>query len=138
VAGATPHQDLAPLGRLRILVVDDDEDSLEVLREILESAGAQVVTAASARSALASFDGHPPDVLISDIGMPGEDGYALIRRVRALGPDQGGRIPAAALTAYTQAEDRAQALAAGFHVWLTKPIEPADLTAAVVHLAGRA
>jgi signal transduction histidine kinase/CheY-like chemotaxis protein len=128
---------LSALERLRILVVDDDEDSLEVLRQILESAGAHVLTAGSARAALEQFDGHPPDVLLSDIGMPGEDGYALIRRVRALPAEKGGAIPAAALTAYTQAEDRSAALAAGFHVWLSKPIEPSDLTAAVARLAGR-
>jgi len=129
---------LAPLERLRVLVVDDDEDSLEVLRAILEDAGAHVTSAGSVRAALQHFDGAPPDVLLSDIGMPGEDGYALIRRVRGLAPEQGGRVPAAALTAYTQAEDRESALAAGFHLWLTKPIEPGDLTTAVARLAGRA
>jgi signal transduction histidine kinase/CheY-like chemotaxis protein len=128
---------LTPLRALRVLVVDDDEDSLEVLREILESAGAEVQTAGSARAALDAFDGRPPDVLLSDIGMPGEDGYALIRRVRGLPPARGGAVPAGALTAYTQAEDRTAALAAGFQVWLSKPIEPADLTAAVARLAGR-
>jgi len=128
---------LAPLEKLRVLVVDDDDDSLEVLREILEGAGAEVLTAGSVGAALASFDGHPPDVLLSDIGMPGEDGYALIRRVRGLPPERGGRVPAAALTAYTQVEDRAAALSAGYQTWLSKPIEPADLTAAVARLAGR-
>jgi len=129
---------LAPLDRLRVLVVDDDDDSLEVLREILEGAGAEVLTARSVRAALESFDGRPPDVLLSDIGMPGEDGHALIRRIRGLPPERGGRVPAAALTAYTQVEDRAAALSAGFQAWLSKPIEPADLTAAVARLAGRA
>jgi CheY-like chemotaxis protein len=69
--------------------------------------------------------------------MPGEDGYTLIRKVRSLDPDRGGRIPAAALTAYTQAEDRKQALLAGFQLYLSKPVEPAELTAAVARLAGR-
>ncbi len=137
-AGPEPRTaPLAPLDRLRILVVDDDEDSREVLRAILEDAGAAVTAAGSVKAALQHFDGAPPDVLLSDIGMPGEDGYALIRRVRALPPERGGRVPAAALTAYTQAEDREHALAAGFHAWLTKPIEPGDLTAAVARLAGR-
>ncbi|MFT3915714.1 MAG: ATP-binding protein [Anaeromyxobacteraceae bacterium] len=136
-AGPAPRAALAPLDRLRILVVDDDEDSREVLRAILEDAGAAVTAAGSVQAALQHFDGAPPDLLVSDIGMPGEDGYALIRRVRALPPERGGRVPAAALTAYTQAEDREHALAAGFHAWLTKPIEPADLTAAVARLAGR-
>jgi signal transduction histidine kinase/ActR/RegA family two-component response regulator len=136
-AGTAPGEGAALLERLRILVVDDDEDSLEVLREILEGAGAQVATAVSVRAALAAFGERPPDVLLSDIGMPGEDGYALIRRVRALGPEEGGRVPAAALTAYTQAEDRIQAREAGFQVWLSKPIQPDDLTVAVARLAGR-
>jgi signal transduction histidine kinase/CheY-like chemotaxis protein len=128
---------LAGLERVRVLVVDDDADTLEVLRQVLEAAGAQVVAAASAREALAALSVRPPDVLLSDIGMPGEDGYALIRKVRSLDPSHGGRVPAAALTAYTQLEDRRQALLAGFQIYLSKPIEPAELTAAVARLAGR-
>ena len=76
-------------------------------------------------------------MLISDIGMPGEDGYALIRRVRALGPEVGGNVPAVALTAYARAEDRVRALRAGFQVHVPKPIEPAELVAVVASLAGR-
>jgi signal transduction histidine kinase/CheY-like chemotaxis protein len=128
---------LAQLERLRVLVVDDDPDSREVVREVLEQAGAEVATAASTREALDAFRAAPPDILLSDLGMPEQDGYDLIRRVRALDPTRGGRVPAAALTAYTQAEDRHAALTAGYQSYLAKPIDPAELTAAVARLAGR-
>jgi signal transduction histidine kinase/ActR/RegA family two-component response regulator len=127
----------ASLARVRVLVVDDDPDTLEVVRQVLEQAGAHVVVAASAREAYEALAARPPDVLLSDIGMPGEDGLALIRRVRALEAARGGRVPAAALTAYTQVEDRQHALSAGYQAYLAKPIEPAELTAAVARLAGR-
>jgi CheY-like chemotaxis protein len=78
-----------------------------------------------------------PNVLVSDIGMPGEDGYALIRKVRALDAEQGGRIPAVALTAYARAEDRKQALLAGFQLHVPKPVDPAELAAAIANLTGR-
>jgi signal transduction histidine kinase/ActR/RegA family two-component response regulator len=127
----------ATLDRVRVLVVDDDPDTIEVVRQVLESAGAQVIAAASAREALAALSARPPDVLLSDLGMPGEDGYAFIRKVRSLDPARGGRVPAAALTAYTRSEDRREALLAGFQVYLPKPVEPAELTATVARLAGR-
>ncbi|MFL5302839.1 MAG: response regulator, partial [Anaeromyxobacteraceae bacterium] len=116
----------------------DDEDTLEVVKQLLEHAGAAVTAAGSAEEALASLQDAPPDVLVSDIGMPGQDGYELIRRIRGLAPEQGGRVPAAALTAFTQSDHRQQALAAGFQLYLAKPIEPDELTAAVAKLAGRA
>jgi signal transduction histidine kinase len=128
---------LAGLSRLRVLVVDDDPDSREVVREVLEQAGAVVATAGSTPEALRSIAERPPDVLLSDLGMPGEDGYQLMRRVRALDPVAGGSVPAAALTAYTQAENRRAAQEAGFQGYLAKPIDPAELTAAVARLAGR-
>lgn len=128
---------LAGLSRLRVLVVDDDADSREVVREVLEQAGAVVMVAGSAREALMAMAERPPDVLLSDLGMPEEDGYELMRRVRALSPASGGAVPAAALTAYTQAEDRRAAQEAGFQGYLSKPIDPAELTAAVARLAGR-
>jgi CheY-like chemotaxis protein len=78
-----------------------------------------------------------PDVLVSDIGMPDEDGYAFIRRVRALGADRGGQVPAAALTAYAKGEDGHRVLSAGFQVHLPKPVQPADLASVVATLAGR-
>jgi signal transduction histidine kinase len=128
---------LAGLSRLRVLVVDDDPDSREVVREVLEQAGAVVAVAGSTPEALRAIAERPPDVLLSDLGMPGEDGYQLMRRVRALDPVAGGSVPAAALTAYTQAENRRAAQEAGFQGYLSKPIDPAELTAAVARLAGR-
>jgi signal transduction histidine kinase/CheY-like chemotaxis protein len=128
----------ASLDSLRILVVDDDRDTLEVVRELLELAGAHVLSAASAADALRLVRREVPDVLVSDIGMPDEDGYDLIRAVRALAPEEGGKVPAAALTAFTQPDLREQALAAGYELYLAKPIEPGELTAAVARLAGRA
>jgi CheY-like chemotaxis protein len=83
------------------------------------------------------MEGDPPDVLLSDIGMPGEDGISLIRRVRTLDPERGGRVPAAALTAYTQPTDRDRAMGAGFQAFLAKPVDPQELARAVARLAGR-
>ncbi len=136
-AAADQAWPLAGLARVRVLVVDDDPDSREVVREVLEQAGAMVVVAGSAHEALQAIAERPPDVLLSDLGMPEQDGYQLMRRVRALDPASGGMVPAAALTAYTQAEDRRAAQEAGFQGYLSKPIDPAELTAAVARLAGR-
>jgi PAS domain S-box-containing protein len=129
---------VASLDDLRVLIVDDDADTLEVVKQLLEQAGARVRIAASTEEALEALRDSPPDVLVSDIGMPGLDGYELIRRVRRLAPEHGGRVPAAALTAFTQSDHRQQALAAGYQLYLAKPIEPAELAAAVARLAGRA
>jgi len=135
---APAHPAAAHLEAVRVLVVDDDPDTLEALRQLLEQAGARVQVAASADEALAAVRRAPPDVLLSDIGMPGDDGLALIRRVRGLAPAAGGAVPAAALTAYTQAEDRSRAMGAGYQVFLAKPVDPSELTAALARLAGRA
>ncbi len=123
---------------LHVLVVDDDADTLDAVRHILEQSGAQVSTAGSAAAAFESLAARPPDVLLSDIGMPGEDGMSLIRRIRALEPGRGGDVQAAAVTAYTQPADRERALASGFQAFLTKPVDPWELTAVVARLAGRA
>jgi signal transduction histidine kinase/ActR/RegA family two-component response regulator len=123
------------LARLRLLVVDDDVDTLETLQAILSQCGAEVRTAASAAQALEVLEDWRPDLLISDLGMPGEDGYTLLRRVRALDTAHGGDIPALALTAYARAEDRVNALAAGFQMHVAKPIEPAELVAVIANLA---
>jgi PAS domain S-box-containing protein len=117
----------APLAGRRLLVVDDEPDTREALGFLLSLAGAVVETASSARDALAAIERSRPDVLIADIGMPGEDGYDLIRQVRALPPERGGRIPAIALTAYARPEDRERALAAGYHEHVPKPVEPEAL-----------
>jgi len=127
----------AMLSGLRVVVVDDDEDSRAVVSAVLERAGASVSTASSADEALGLIGASRPDVLVADIGMPGVDGYELMRRVRALGPARGGGTPAAALTAYARPEDRALALAAGYQLHLAKPIAPAELLQAVANLAGR-
>jgi CheY-like chemotaxis protein len=122
---------------LKLLVVDDETDARELVRAVFEQCGAVVTTAASAEEALEAIARSKPDVLISDIGMPGEDGYSLIQKVRALPAQSGGRIPAVALTAYARAEDRIKALASGFQMHAPKPVEPAELAAIVVSLAER-
>ena len=128
----------ALLDGVRVLVVEDEADTRELLATALEQFGAQVTAVASAADALASLDRLPPDVLVSDLAMPGEDGYSLIRKVRSREAERGGHLPAAALTAYARAEDRVKALAAGFQMHLPKPIDPADLMAVVASLAGKA
>jgi PAS domain S-box-containing protein len=122
---------------VRVLVVDDEPDARGVVERVLRDCGAAVATAASAREALERLEGERFDVLVSDIGMPGEDGYALIRRVRGLGVERGGAIPAVALTAYARAEDRMKAVLAGFQMHVAKPVEPAELVTMVASLAGR-
>lgn len=125
------------LGSVRVLIVEDEEDTRELLIASLQQCGAEVTAAASVAEALASLDRELPDVLVSDLAMPEEDGYSLIRKVRARDPEAGGRIPAAALTAYARAEDRVRALASGFQRHLPKPVDPADLISMVASLAGR-
>jgi CheY-like chemotaxis protein len=124
------------LDGIRILAVDDDEDALMLLRTILETAGATVVTVVSAAKAIEVLDDDVPNVLISDIGMPGMNGFELIKAVRARsGP--AARIAAAALTAYARSEDRITALSSGFQIHLSKPVDPLDLVASVAALARR-
>jgi signal transduction histidine kinase len=127
----------APLAGLRIVVADDQDDSRDLIEFLLTQQGAVVTGAASAAEAFAAVKGHPPDVLLSDIEMPDENGYALIGRVRALTAAEGGAVPAAAMTAHGSREDRDRALAAGFQRHLPKPFQPADLFALVGDLAGR-
>ncbi|HEY0100837.1 MAG TPA: PAS domain S-box protein [Pyrinomonadaceae bacterium] len=126
------------LDGLKALVVDDEPDARELLSVGLGQCGAQVTMASSARDALAALAAAKFDVLISDIGMPGEDGYELIRRVRELPPGAGGRTPAVALTAYARTEDRLRAMRAGFEMHVSKPVELAELIAIVANLVGRA
>jgi signal transduction histidine kinase len=122
---------------LRVLVVDDNPDTCEIVAAILERAGAEVRTCVCASQALTTMDRWLPDLLVSDIAMPGEDGYTLIRKVRARRTEEGGRVPAVALTAYGRSEDRAKALSAGFQVHVEKPIEPSDLVGTVASITGR-
>ncbi|MDQ1612289.1 MAG: hypothetical protein QOG00_2220, partial [Pyrinomonadaceae bacterium] len=125
------------LDGLRVLLVEDEPDSREMLVVVLTQCRAEVRAVSNAADALSQLESWRPDVLISDIEMPGEDGYTLIRKVRALPPERGGKIPAAALTAYARAEDRMRALLAGFQLHVPKPVEPAELAAVVASLAGR-
>ena len=126
------------LGGLRILVVDDEADTRELVQEVLARQGAEVRVSGSAAEALRTLAAWNPDLLISDIGMPVEDGYELIRQVRKFDAAHHGQIPAVALTAYVGAEDHRRALAAGFQTHLAKPIVPKDLIETVVRVAGRA
>lgn len=129
---------IAPrLDGLRVLVVDDEPDARTLLKAVLEAHGARVEVAASVQEALVQIESSCPDVLVSDIGMPGEDGYSLIRKVRALTKNRPTVLPAAALTAFARMEDRSRALLAGFQSHLAKPIEPDELLIVVATLAGR-
>ncbi len=119
----------------RVLVVDDEPDARELVQVLLEQAGAQVETAASAEEALSVLKRFRPHVLVSDIGMPDEDGYSLMRRVQVLDPAAGGGIPSLALTAYTRGQDKNRALMAGFTMHIGKPVNPDDLIMAVSNLA---
>ena len=136
--GHTPIESLPHLDGVSVLVVDDDTDSRTVVCELLENHGASVATAGSTKDALARFRQLRPDVLVSDIAMPVEDGYALIRRIRGLGVHEGGGTPAIALTAYVREEDAAAALGAGYDRHVRKPVIFADLINAVAELAARA
>jgi CheY-like chemotaxis protein len=123
------------LAGITVLAVDDEPDALGLVKRVLEGCGARVVTASSAAEALELVMAERPNMIISDIGMPGEDGYEFIRKVRALPVTHGGRTPAAALTAFARAEDRTRALRAGFQTHVTKPVESTELTAVVASLA---
>ncbi|MHC5777255.1 hybrid sensor histidine kinase/response regulator [Nostoc sp.] len=123
-----------PLAGLRVLVVDDEADTRNFLSFMFEEYGAIAIAVASVEEALAIVEQAKPDILISDIGMSEQDGYTLIRKLRSLEPEKGGRIPAIALTAYTREEDRLEALSAGFQQHLSKPIDPTKLIAMVANV----
>jgi PAS domain S-box-containing protein len=125
------------LNGLRVLVVDDEPDTLEFLQAALKQYGAEVYAASSSADALAMLSRWKPDVLVSDLGMPGEDGFALIDKIRTLTPEHGGDIPAAALTAYVREEDRSRALDVGYQAHIPKPVDPATLATVVAELARR-
>ncbi|MFN2454298.1 MAG: ATP-binding protein [Pyrinomonadaceae bacterium] len=127
-------QRLPALKGTRVLVVDDETDSREIITMIFSQSGAEVTAASSAGEAFAEFQQRRPDVLVSDIGMPVEDGYALIAKLRALPFEQGGSVPAIALTAYARTEDKERALAAGYQMHVAKPVEPVELINAVARL----
>ncbi len=122
---------------VKILVVDDELDARQLIRRLLEDCGAVVETAGSANEAIERFNLVRPDILVSDVGMPGEDGYTMIGRIRAIEKAEGWHVPAIALTAYARSEDRTRAIIAGFQMHLSKPIEPAELIASIASLAQR-
>lgn len=125
------------LAGLRVLVVDDDEDSRLLLAATLRREGADVEMVDSALGALSSLDEVLPDLVISDIGMPEIDGYELMRRIRRRERDAGGELPAVAITAFTETESREQALAAGFQAFVPKPLDREVLIATLAALTGR-
>jgi PAS domain S-box-containing protein len=133
----SPQNHALSLEGLRVLLVDDETDGRELVTIMLEQNGVQVKAAASADEALRTFAEWRPDVLVSDIGMPEEDGYSLIRKVRALPLEQGGNVPAAALTGYVGQEDYLKALSAGYHSHIKKPVELDELITVVASLTGR-
>ena len=125
------------LSGLRVLVVDDEADVRELLTTVIEESGAKVIAVESTGEALKVIEQSQPDVLISDIGMPLEDGYTLIRKVRAIEAERGGLLPAVALTAHVREVDSQQAIESGFQMHLSKPVDPTELVVAVANLAGR-
>lgn len=135
--GASTAADSMTLHGLRILAVDDEPDARHMVKGVLEQYGADVVTAASAREAFEALPGLMPDVLVCDIGMPEEDGYSLIKRVRELKHEQGGNTPAIALTGYVRVEERIKALSAGYQMFVPKPVEAAELASIIASLVGR-
>ena len=124
------------LDGVRVLVVDDEPDARDLIRRMLEECKAEVVTAGSAAEAVLILETQQMHVLVSDIGMPEVDGYEFLRQVRMLKPENGGKIPAIALTAFARSEDRTRALMSGYQVHVAKPVEPAELIATVASVAG--
>jgi len=141
ISDRVPLTETSRLDGLKVLVVDDEADARELLAALLQQKGAEVRMAASAAEALAvmtqSLTKQRPDILVSDIGMPNQDGYMLIRQIRALPAEQGGRIPAIALTAYARTEDRIKALSSGFQSHVPKPVEPAEFITVIANLVNR-
>jgi len=125
------------LRHMHVLVVEDDDDARGLMQMILEEAGAEVTAVASAEEALAALERARPDVLVSDIGLPGEDGYALIRKVRMSGAEHGGNIPAVAVTAWASAADRDRATSAGYQEHIAKPFDTGTLIETIYSVAQR-
>jgi signal transduction histidine kinase len=130
------HRSSLPFRGLRILVVDDERDTLDLIAFLLEQRGARVATATSVSEALSTLESFKPSILVSDIGMPKQDGYSLLEKIQSLRLE-GNNIPAIALSAYARDEDRAQALKAGFQKYISKPVDPFDFIATIAELAGR-
>lgn len=132
-----PVSKTVDLSGLKVLVVDDEPDACRLIKWVLDECHADVITAASAAEAMPLVESTRPDLVISDIGMPDVDGYELLRRIRALGPARGGKVPAIALTAFARPEDRAHSLKVGFSLHVSKPIQPDKLAATVATVTGR-
>ncbi|QYO64692.1 response regulator [Leptolyngbya sp. 7M] len=131
------YSKLPSLDCIQVLVVEDHNDTRDFITMVLQESGAEVTAVASVQEAIEYLEQFNPHVLVSDIGMPSEDGYNLIRKVRDRESDRGNQIPAIALTAYARAEDQARALAAGFQMHVPKPVEPQELVAVVAKAVGR-
>jgi CheY-like chemotaxis protein len=123
------------LSGVRVLVVDDDADVREFLRTVLASCGAVVRVVSSVRAAMMEFDRLAPEVVVSDIGMPEHDGFALISAIRRRSPERGGDVPVVALTGFTRAADRRRVLGSGFQLHVAKPVEADEILAIVASLA---
>jgi NO-binding membrane sensor protein with MHYT domain/CheY-like chemotaxis protein/nitrogen-specific signal transduction histidine kinase len=136
VAAAPRGQAQGDLSGVKVLLVDDATDTLDVLQQILQHSGATIMAASSAGKALALLERERPDVIVSDIGMPDIDGFELIRRIRRRSAGAGGAIPAIALTAFTRQDDRNKAMQAGFNDYLAKPVEPGSLVAHIAQVVG--
>jgi signal transduction histidine kinase/ActR/RegA family two-component response regulator len=134
LASVVVAEPLVRLDDVKVLVVEDNADARELVTVTLEAAGAKVTSVSSARDALAALEVEQPDALVSDIGLPGEDGYAFIRRLRSREAERGGFLPALALTGYSTADERARAVAAGYQWHMAKPAEPSALTRAVAKI----
>ncbi|MCA1643244.1 MAG: response regulator, partial [Acidobacteria bacterium] len=132
VARADRHESLRGVS---VLVVDDDEDTLQMLGVMLAGYSAEVRAAGSEAEALKILERFEPDVIVTDLAMPGADGYSLVKKLKALDAERGRRTPVVALTAYVRVEDRARALSAGFQMFVPKPVEPDELLTAIEHLA---
>ncbi|HEX2520755.1 MAG TPA: hybrid sensor histidine kinase/response regulator, partial [Terriglobia bacterium] len=135
-ATPSPAHNLQQLKGVRVMVVDDEADARDLITVVMQQHGAEVSVAASAAAAIESLDKNLPDILLCDIGMPKEDGYSLIARLRARTPEQGGQLPAIALTAFNAPKDRERLLQAGFHMHVPKPVEPTDLVDSIARLTG--
>lgn len=129
--------DAVRLDGLRVMIVDDEAETRELLTAMLTRRGAEIKACASAAEVLEAVEAWRPSILVSDIGMPNEDGYALIRRLRAMEPERGGNIPAVALTGFARSEDRLRTLAAGFQMHVSKPVEAVELIMVIASLTGR-
>jgi CheY-like chemotaxis protein len=122
-----PAKPEKPAFKIRALLVEDNDDSREMLKALLEQYGIETFAVESAAKAYAEISRNPPDILISDVGMPGEDGFELIKKIRQLPPENGGNVPAIALTGYVSRQDRAHALSIGYQEHLAKPVDTEKL-----------